>query len=65
MSSFDDDPIMEDVHKIREELEQQFVQSGLSFSEWLVSTEKEFSSRLAEVGFKVITKDNLQCLVSI
>lgn len=56
---------MEDVHKIREELEQQFVQSGLSFSEWLTATEKEFSSRLAEVGFKVITKDNLQCLVSI
>ncbi len=65
MSSFKDDPIMEVVHKIREELEQQFIQSGLSFSAWLTATEKEFAARLAEVGFKVISKDNLQCLVRI
>lgn len=60
-----ENPIMEEMHRIREELYQQVKKSGLTYLEWLKTTEKEFEESLAEVGFKIITKDGLQYLVDI
>jgi hypothetical protein len=65
MQQFSDDPIMEPVHQIREELYQQFKNSGLTYMEWLKATEQEFTASLAEIGFKIITKDGFQYLVEI
>ncbi len=59
------DPIMEDVHKIREELFQNFKNSSLTYLEWLKATEKEFEESLAEVGFKIVVKNGFQYLVEI
>lgn len=65
MRQFKEDPIMEEVHKIREELYSQFKKSGLNYLEWLKATENEFKENLAEVGFKIVSKDGLQYLVNI
>ena len=65
MSFNREDPIMDQVHKIREELYQQYQKSGLSFSGWLKTTEKESEICLAEVGFKIMNKDGMHYLVEI
>jgi len=65
MPQVKDDPIMEPVHKIRDDLYRQFTKSDLSYGDWLRATEKEFAARLAEVGFKVIEQDSAQCLVEV
>ena len=60
-----EDPIMDQVHQIREELHQQYLKSGLSFSEWLKTTERDLEISLTEVGFKIIDRDGLQYLVEL
>lgn len=65
MNHFSEDPVLAPVHKIREELYQQFKNSGLTYMEWLQATESEFVESLAEVGFKIITKDGFQDLEEI
>jgi len=65
MRSHREDPIMDQVHKIREELYSQYRKSGLSFSDWLKTTEKDCEASLAEVGFKLISKDGLAYLEEI
>ena len=57
------DIIMDEIHKIREDLFKQYNNSGLGFSEWLKSTEKSFEMSLAEVGFKIIDKNGTHYLV--
>ena len=63
MPQVKEDAIMEKVHKIREELYQQFKNSGLTYSDWLKATDDKFAQQLAEVGFKVIEQDSVQYLV--
>lgn len=65
MRHLSEDPIMAPIHQIREQLYQQFKNSGLSYMEWLKATEQEFAESLAEIGFKIITKDGFQYLVEI
>lgn len=48
---------MREVHKIQEELEQQYQKSGLSYLEWLQATEDEFQKSLAEDGFHMVTRN--------
>lgn len=65
MRLYNEDPIMDQIHRIREELNKQYLKSGLSLSDWLKTTEKDLEIRLAEVGFKIISKDGLHYLVEI
>ena len=65
MRHLSDDPIMAPIHEIREELYQQFKKSGLTHIEWLKATKQEIAESLAEIGFKIITKDGFQYLVEI
>ena len=65
MLLYNEDPIMDQVHRIREQLNEQYLKSGLSFSDWLKTTEKDLDVSLAEVGFKIIRKDGLHYLVEI
>ncbi|MDZ7360835.1 MAG: hypothetical protein ONB46_08930 [candidate division KSB1 bacterium] len=54
---YKESPTMREVHRIQEELEQQYRKSGLSFFEWLQATEDDFQKSLAEDGFRMVTRN--------
>jgi hypothetical protein len=61
-----EDPIMEEVHKLREELHRQFKESGYTnYFDWLKATEKDLEASLAEVGFRIVKKNGYQYLEEI
>ncbi len=53
---FADDPMMRELHQIREEFARQQEASGLSVVEWLEATEKDMRKSLAEVGFRIVKR---------
>jgi hypothetical protein len=53
---FVEDSTMQELHQIREELERQQQESGLSILEWLEATEKDFRKSLAEDGFRMVKR---------
>jgi len=53
-----EDSTMRELHQIREEMERQQEESGLSVLEWLEATEKDFCKSLAEDGFEIVTRDD-------
>lgn len=53
---FAEDSTMQELHQIREELERQQQESGLSILEWLEATEKDFRKSLAEDGFRMVKR---------
>jgi hypothetical protein len=51
------DSTMREVHRLQAAFEQRCKESGLSYFEWLQATEKEFHQSLAEVGFRLVTRN--------
>jgi hypothetical protein len=54
---FAEDSTMQELHQIREELERQQQESGLSILEWLEATEKDFRKSLAADGFRMVKRN--------
>ncbi|MGH7599164.1 MAG: hypothetical protein ACREOI_22640 [bacterium] len=52
----EDSPVRE-VHRIREQLDREQKESGLSYFEWIEATDKDLRQSLAEVGFEIVTRD--------
>jgi hypothetical protein len=52
-----EDSTVQEVHRIREELSRQQKESGLSYFDWLKATENDLRKSLAEVGFRMITRN--------
>ena len=52
-----EDSTMQEVHRLQAAFEEQCKNSGLSYFEWLQATEKEFHRSLAEVGFRLVTRN--------
>jgi hypothetical protein len=61
MATYEDykeSPTMREIHRIQEKMEQQYEKSGLtSYEEWLQATEKDLRQSLAEVGYRMVTRD--------
>jgi hypothetical protein len=51
-----EDSTVREVHRIREKLDREQRESGLSYFEWLEATEKDLRQSLAEVGFEIVTR---------
>jgi hypothetical protein len=50
-------PTMREIHRIQDEMEQQYQKSGLpSYEEWLQATEADLRQSLAEIGYRMITR---------
>jgi len=62
---FAEDPMMRELHQIREEFARQQEESGLSVLEWLEATEKDMRKSLAEVGFRMIKRNDRLFLYEI
>jgi len=62
---FAEDPMMRELHQIRAEFERQQEESGLSVLEWLEATEKDMRKSLAEVGFRMIKRNDRLFLYEI
>jgi hypothetical protein len=62
---FTEDPMMRELHQIREEFARQQEESGLSVLEWLEATEKDMRKSLAEVGFRMIKRNDRLFLYEI
>lgn len=57
-NDYKEDSTMREIHRIQEEMEQQYKKSGLSsYWEWLQATEDDVHKSLAEVGFAIVTRD--------
>jgi len=57
-NDYKEDSTMREIHRIQEEMEQQYKKSGLSsYWEWLQATEADMHQSLAEVGFAIVTRD--------
>jgi len=57
-NDYKEDSTMREIHRIQEEMEQQYKKSGLSsYWEWLQATEADMHKSLAEVGFAIVTRD--------
>jgi len=62
---YSDDSTVEEIHQIREEFSRQQKQSGLSYIEWLKATEPDLRKSLAEVGFRMVTRNGRLFLYEI
>ncbi len=50
-------PTMQEIHRIQEEMEQQYEKSGLSsYEEWLQATEKDLRQSLSEIGYRMVIR---------
>ncbi len=57
-NDYKEDSTMREIHRIQEEMEQQYEKSGLSsYWEWLQATEADMHKSLAEDGFEIVTRD--------
>ena len=57
-NDYKEDSTMREIHRIQEEMEQQYKKSGLSsYWEWLQATEADMHKSLAEDGFEIVTRD--------
>jgi len=55
--NYNESPTMQEIHRIQEEMEQQYQESGLSsYEEWLQATEPDLRQSLAEVGYRMVTR---------
>jgi len=53
-----EDSTMREIHRIQEEMEQQYKKSGISsYWEWLQATEQDMHQSFAEVGYEIVTRD--------
>ncbi len=60
-----EDSTMREVHRLQAGFEERSKKSGLSYFEWLQATEMEFHRSLAEVGFRLVTRNGRTFLEKI
>jgi len=54
---YNESPTMREIHRVQEEMEQRYQESGLSsYEEWLQATEPDLRQSLAEVGYRMVTR---------